>query len=534
MTACGGRSGTGRLSCLRLGGIGAGILKDVELEVAPGGLLAIIGPSGAGKSTLLKVIAGLMPHRGFIECGGPGFERLPPYLRNIGYVPQDLCLFPHKTVAGNLRLALGRSRFAKADWPGRIMACLDMLRIAHLADRLPGRISGGERQRAALARALVGEPSLMLLDEPFSSLDPETAERLRGELRTIHDRLGLTTLMVTHNMDEAFGLADRVLRMEDGRLRPAERRLCGTFRRESISRPEAPDAVRDRSTCQEQTTMITLSDAELDALVAQDVPMGDLTTDILGIGAEPARMTFTARDETVLCGSEEAARMIELADGRVLSFAASGTRVAPGTVFLEAEGSAASLHRTWKVAMTLVEYASGIATRAGRLVAAARSANPDIGVACTRKNFPGTKAISVKAVMAGGASIHRLGLSETVLVFPNHTAFLSAPLEAWVARAKAQAAEKKLMVEADEVEEAEALARAGVDVLQLDKMPVAAVAEVVARVKRLGLSTVVTATGGINEENAAAYAATGCALLVTSSCYFGRPADVKATILPKE
>nr|WP_245926843.1 ModD protein [Breoghania corrubedonensis] len=279
--------------------------------------------------------------------------------------------------------------------------------------------------------------------------------------------------------------------------------------------------------------MIILSDAELDALVAQDVPCGDLTTDILAIGAMPARMTFTAREEMVLCGSEEAARMIERAGGRVISFAASGTRTAPGTVFLEAEGSAAALHRTWKVSMTLVEYASGIATRAGRLVAAARGANPDIGVACTRKNFPGTKTISVKAVTAGGASMHRLGLSETVLVFPNHMAFLSGPLEDWVSRAKAQVAEKKLMVESDDVDDAEALARAGVDVVQLDKMPVEAVAEVVARVNRLGLSTVVTATGGINVENAAAYAATGCALLVTSSCYFGRPADVKVVIVPK-
>ena len=518
---------------VRLGGIRAGILKDVDLDVASGSLLAIIGPSGAGKSTLLKVIAGLMPHEGRIECGGPGFERLPAYLRNIGYVPQDLCLFPHKTVAGNLRLALERSRFSRAEWPGRIAASLDMLRIAHLADRLPGRISGGERQRAALARALVGEPSLMLLDEPFSSLDPETAERLRMELRTLHDRLGLTTLLVTHNLEEAFGLADRVLRMDDGRLHAAARQGRGKVPPEPPRGPGAPHPARGPSTDQEKTTMITLTDAELDALVAQDVPCGDLTTEVLAIGAMPARMTFKARDETVLCATEEAVRMIERAGGTVVSAIASGTKVAAGTVFIEAEGPAGALHQTWKVAQTLIEYSSGIATRAARLVAAARVGNPDIVVACTRKNFPGTKAISVKAVRAGGATMHRLGLSETMLVFPNHLAFLTEPLEAWVARAKARVAEKKLMVESEDIDDAEALARAGVDVVQLDKMPVEAVAEVVARVKRLGLSTVVTATGGINAENAAAYAATGCALLVTSACYFGRPADVKVVIAPK-
>ncbi|WP_321344784.1 ModD protein [Breoghania sp.] len=278
--------------------------------------------------------------------------------------------------------------------------------------------------------------------------------------------------------------------------------------------------------------MIILPDEHLNQLLAQDVPCGDLTTDVLGIEDIPARMTFRARDPMVACACEEAARMVELSGGRVIAFKPSGTALEPGELFLEVEGSAGVLHHAWKVALTLVEYASGIASRANRLVVAARAGNPDIVVGCTRKNFPGTKEISIKAVLAGGATVHRLGLSETFLVFDNHRRFLNGPVEGWVARAKAQIPEKKICVETDTLEEAVALARAGVDVLQLDKMPVAGVAEVVSKFAELGLSCVLAATGGVNEANAADYAATGCDMLITSSCYFGRPADVKAVIEP--
>ncbi|WP_321333741.1 ModD protein [Breoghania sp.] len=278
--------------------------------------------------------------------------------------------------------------------------------------------------------------------------------------------------------------------------------------------------------------MILLNDEHLTRLLAQDVPCGDLTTDVLGIEDIPARMTFRARDRMVACACEEAARMVELSGGEVLSFVPSGTAVEPGELFWEVEGTAGALHLAWKLALTLVEYSSGIATRANRLVVAARAGNPDIVVGCTRKNFPGTKEISIKAVLAGGATVHRLGLSETFLVFDNHRRFLKGPVESWVAHAKAQIPEKKICIETDTVEEAIRLARAGADVLQLDKMPVADVAEAVARIRELGLSCVLAATGGVNESNAAAYAATGCDMLITSSCYFGRPCDVKAVIEP--
>lgn len=274
--------------------------------------------------------------------------------------------------------------------------------------------------------------------------------------------------------------------------------------------------------------MIVLPDSALDALLAQDVPYGDLTTDSLGLADRPAAMRFSARGAMVLAATEEAARLIEKAGGRVTRFDPSGTAVEAGAVFLEADGPAGALHRAWKVAQTLTEYASGIATRARRIVDAA----PGVTVACTRKNFPGSKDISIKAVMAGGAVMHRMGLSETLLVFPEHRAFLSGPPEAWIAALRRKAPEKKIVVEAGSVEEAVALAKAGADVIQLEKLPPEAARAVIEATRGLTPAPVVAPAGGVTEANAAAYAAAGCRLLVTSAPFFGQPADVKVTLQP--
>jgi molybdenum transport protein len=274
--------------------------------------------------------------------------------------------------------------------------------------------------------------------------------------------------------------------------------------------------------------MIVLSDSALDALLAQDVPYGDLTTDSLGIADQPARMSFAARAAMVLAGSEEAARLVEKAGGRVTQVSPSGTRLEAGAVFLEADGPAGALHRAWKAAQTLTEYASGIASRARRIV----DAVPGVTVACTRKNFPGAKDLSVKAVIAGGAVTHRLGLSETLLVFPEHRAFLPGPPEDWIAALRRKAPEKKIVVEAGSVEEAVALAKAGADVIQLEKLPPEAAAAVIAATRALTPPPVVAPAGGVTEANAAAYAAAGCRLLVTSAPFFGPPADVQVTLRP--
>jgi molybdate transport system ATP-binding protein len=191
---------------------------DVALDVAPGETLALVGPSGAGKTTVLRAIAGLVrPSGGWIECGGTWFDartHVPPEQRSVGLVFQEYALFPHLTVERNV--AFG----------GRVDGLLERLRIDHLARAKPGDLSGGERQRVALARALARRPKVLLLDEPMSALDPHTRGEVRAELHVILRDLGLPTLLVTHDFEDAATLADRVGVLVEGRLRqvaaPAE------------------------------------------------------------------------------------------------------------------------------------------------------------------------------------------------------------------------------------------------------------------------------------------------------------------------
>ncbi|TNJ39783.1 ModD protein [Chlorobaculum thiosulfatiphilum] len=276
-------------------------------------------------------------------------------------------------------------------------------------------------------------------------------------------------------------------------------------------------------------------DSEIERYIEEDAPYGDLTTTLLGIGAEPGEIAFTTRERTVLCCTEEAGRVLAKCGAEVLFALPSGTVAAPGTVILRASGPAAALHAGWKVAMNLLEYASGISTRTASIVERARAANQGVSVVTTRKSFPGTKKIAIKAIMAGGAFPHRLGLSESILVFSQHTAFLGG-LDAFLEKLpelKSRAPEQKILVEADSAEEALRIAAAGADVVQVDKMPVADLAALVTEIRSRFPGVAISAAGGINGENAASYAATGIDILVLSSVYFGKPADFSTGINPK-
>jgi molybdenum transport protein len=271
----------------------------------------------------------------------------------------------------------------------------------------------------------------------------------------------------------------------------------------------------------------------LEELLADDVPYGDLTTEALGIGAMPGTMQFTARDRMVLALAEDAAAIVELAGCRVELFASSGSLLEPGSPILTAHGPASALLRSWKVAQTLIEIWSGVATEAQAIVAAATAVAPRIAVACTRKNVPGTKRFAVAAVKAGGATMHRLGLSETVLVFPEHRAFLGRePFVGMVERLRQAAPEKKLIAEVTTLEAAIVAASVGFDVIQAEKFTpdeivslVAGTSVAVGRARPL-----VAAAGGIHAGNAAAYARAGANILVTSSPYLARPRDVQVQI----
>ncbi len=207
--------------------------------------------------------------------------------------------------------------------------------------------------------------------------------------------------------------------------------------------------------------------------------------------------------------------------------------VAPaGAELLLARGPAQALHLAWKTAQTLMEYASGIASATAAIVDALHSAGHAIPVACTRKNFPGTKALSVKAIHSGGAVMHRLGLSETVLVFPEHRVFLDRPLREHMAELRQRSPERKCVAEVGSLKEAENLAEAGCEVLQLERFTPEQVSMCKARLEALGLNPLLAAAGGVLVSNAVAYADAGADLIVTSAPYFAGPMDIKVVIEP--
>lgn len=275
--------------------------------------------------------------------------------------------------------------------------------------------------------------------------------------------------------------------------------------------------------------------AQLERLLFDDAPYGDLTTDLLGIGAQRARMTFSARGSMVLALATEAAEILEMAGASVERLIEDGQALAPGQEFLHAEGQAGALLRGWKVAQTLVEIWSGVATAAREVVEAARAVAPDIGIACTRKNTPGVKNFSVAAIRAGGAEMHRLGLSETILVFPEHLAFLGGEtLDSAVARLRRGAPEKKLVLEAGTIALALAAAEAGFDVIQAEKFSPADIALLVKQLATLTKSPKLAAAGGVNRANAAEYARAGADILVTSAPYAAPPRDVSVRFTPSK
>jgi iron(III) transport system ATP-binding protein len=200
------------------------VVDCVSLEVVAGETLVILGPSGCGKTTLLRLVAGLdVPDEGEIWIEGrqvarPGRNLDAPRDRRVGFVFQDLALWPHLTVRAHLTFVLGSLGVAKHAWHERVERTLQLVRIDTLANRYPHQLSGGEQQRVALARALVAEPRLLLLDEPFSSLDPELRGSLRAEVAALQKTLALTTLCVTHDRDDARALASRVVTMAPGRI----------------------------------------------------------------------------------------------------------------------------------------------------------------------------------------------------------------------------------------------------------------------------------------------------------------------------
>ncbi|MGC2774049.1 MAG: ABC transporter ATP-binding protein [Bradyrhizobium sp.] len=194
-------------------------VSDVNLSVAKGEFISLLGPSGCGKTTTLQMIAGLVePTSGRITLDGRDITHEKPDRRGLGIVFQSYALFPHMTVAQNVSFGLEMRKVARAERETRVKQALALVQLAALADRYPRQLSGGQRQRVAVARALVIDPPVLLLDEPLSNLDAKLREEMQFELRGIQQRVGTTTIMVTHDQSEALSMSDRVVVMEQGRI----------------------------------------------------------------------------------------------------------------------------------------------------------------------------------------------------------------------------------------------------------------------------------------------------------------------------
>jgi iron(III) transport system ATP-binding protein len=194
-------------------------LDDVSLDISPGEFVFLLGPSGCGKTTLLRIIAGLeAATRGQILQGGQDVTHLPPSRRNFGIVFQSYALFPNLTVAQNVAYGLKSTRRSATQIATRVRELLHLVGLQELAGRYPAQLSGGQQQRVALARALAIDPELLLLDEPLSALDARVRANLRIEIAALQKRLGVTTIMVTHDQEEALTMADRIVVMDRGHI----------------------------------------------------------------------------------------------------------------------------------------------------------------------------------------------------------------------------------------------------------------------------------------------------------------------------
>lgn len=279
--------------------------------------------------------------------------------------------------------------------------------------------------------------------------------------------------------------------------------------------------------------MVVFPEARIDYFISEDVPYLDLTSEVLGVADQAGEMEYYTREECVLAGTDVVRRIARNLGCEVVAVRFDGDRIAAGESFMTLRGPASALHQVWKVGLNTFDHLSAVATKTRQMVDVAHEANPRCEILTTRKSMPGAKDLLTAAVRAGGAWPHRLGLSETVLVFDHHIAFLGG-FDAFVERLpeiKRRCVEKKLFVEAGE-EQARILARAGVDGIQFDKVPVERLASLVEELRAIDPHLTLIAAGGINPGNAAAYAATGVDGLATTAPFSAKPLDMSVRMRP--
>ena len=280
--------------------------------------------------------------------------------------------------------------------------------------------------------------------------------------------------------------------------------------------------------------MIYFTDKEIDDLLIEDVPYFDLTTSILKLENKPAKIQFFTREDTVLCCTEEVMTIFNKIGIQTTLFTPSGEFIEKGIKFFEGEGLAKNIQAVMRACENLMGFASGIATRTRLLVDRAREIHPAVIVATTRKIIPYTKKIAIKAVSAGGAAIHRLGLSESILIFDNHYSFLGGleNLEKRIKEQKNLISGKIITVEVKNAADAKLIAGSGIDIIQLDRMDTPAIKTLKKEIHDLNPAVKLAITGKITPDNIEEYASTGADILITSWPYFGEPSDFMVTVAP--
>lgn len=278
--------------------------------------------------------------------------------------------------------------------------------------------------------------------------------------------------------------------------------------------------------------MIFFSSEDISRLIKEDVPYLDLTGLTLGIGAQPGAIAYFTREDAVACGTEEVRQIFEQLRIEPGQYVPSGQAVKDGDILISGKGRADSLHMAWKVCQNILDHCSGIATKTRRVVDQVKSINPDITIFTTRKGFPGTKALAMKSIIAGGAMPHRLGLSETILIFKQHTNFIGGfeGLLKKLPGIRSGCCEKRIIVEAESAGQALSLCEAGVDGIQFDKIPLKDLEQACNTIRAKYPGITLLAAGGINETNISDYARIHLDGIVTTSLYHARPIDVGVRI----
>jgi putative spermidine/putrescine transport system ATP-binding protein len=281
-------------------------IDDLTLDVRRGEFLTMLGPSGSGKTTSLMMLAGFESFSsGDILINGRSMRGVPPYRRNIGMVFQNYALFPHLTVAENLAFPLQARRLPKSVVTEKVQRALDLVQLAGMDGRRPAQLSGGQQQRVAVARALIYEPSLVLMDEPLGALDKQLREQMQLELKRIHERLGLTFVYVTHDQAEAMTISDRIAVFSQGRI-------------QQVAPPaqlyEAPDTVFVARFLGETNCLSGTVRARSPATCEVELETGEIVSALAGAALQPGDRTIVClRPETIELGARgtEATNQLE-------------------------------------------------------------------------------------------------------------------------------------------------------------------------------------------------------------------------------